>query len=210
VSLEKTIHAVLATALLGAPALGSAQSTEELAREVQALREQVEALTALKPSFAGFMPGFAERFHVLHAAGDAGDWAVAGHEYQELRAQMSAAAYVDAEKGQLFAAMLSAGFDEIGEAIESGDKKRLGSALGQTIAACNACHQATGSGFIKVTLDTGPVLSLRHSHVFSATAAGGHAHGEAEQGGHVEGEQGGHAEGEKDDHPAASKKTKHD
>jgi len=174
------IHVTLFAALLGTPMLASAHHEQDhavLAKELAALQEKVTALDALKPSFAAFMPAFAERFHVLHFAGDAGDWKVAGHEYAELKSKIEAAVYVDAEKGKLFKAMLTPGFSEIGEAIESGDGKRLDTALKQTITACNACHQAAGSGFLRVTLDTKHVLSLRHSHILSTTEAGGHMHG---------------------------------
>lgn len=50
-----------------------------LKAEVEKLRKSVASLQAMKPTFTSFMPDFAERFHVMHRAGDAGDWAVKGH-----------------------------------------------------------------------------------------------------------------------------------
>ncbi len=43
-----------------------------LRAEVQALRKAVGSLQALKPTLTTLMPDFAERFHVMHYAGDAG------------------------------------------------------------------------------------------------------------------------------------------
>jgi len=198
------LHGTLLSVLLGGPALASAQpDNATLAKEIAELREQVTALNALKPSFAGFMPAFAERFHVLHFAADAGDWKVAGHEYAELKSKIETAVYIDAEKGKMFKAMLSPGFNEIGEAIETGDGKRMDAALEQTITACNACHQAVGSGFLKVTVGTDHVLSLRHSHVLTGTKPGGHMHGHGGEGMMQGAEAGGHGhsgEKKKDGH----------
>ena len=46
---------------------------QSLRQTVLALQQRVEALEAIKPTFTGFMPNIAERFHVLHRAGEAGD-----------------------------------------------------------------------------------------------------------------------------------------
>ncbi|MCK5361557.1 MAG: hypothetical protein KAR22_01240, partial [Gammaproteobacteria bacterium] len=43
---------------------------------------------------------------------------------------------------------------------------------------CNACHAATGSDFVQVTLDARDSLSLRHPHKLMRRAVpGGHSHG---------------------------------
>lgn len=47
-----------------------------LKRQIDALQTRIAALEA-RQTFTSFMPAFAERFHVMHRAGEAGDWA--GH-----------------------------------------------------------------------------------------------------------------------------------
>lgn len=44
-----------------------------------------------------------------------------------------------------------------------------GQALGEAVNNCNACHAASGSPFIKVTLEVAESLSLRHPHSFGKT-----------------------------------------
>jgi len=182
--MRRLLYALACTALAAFPVTTRAHH----AKDFSALQEKVAALDALKPSFAEFMPNFAERFHVLHAAGDAGDWPVAGHEFAVLRKEVGAAKYLDTENGKLFGAMLTPAFTEIEHAIEKGDTKKFKAAMEQTITSCNACHTAVGSGFIKVTLSTRHVLSMRHSHTLSARAPseGHHHHGDEAEGEHHE------------------------
>ena len=46
--------------------------------------KRVEALDAIKPTFTSFMLKFSERFHVVHRAGEAGDWVVAEYDGSQL------------------------------------------------------------------------------------------------------------------------------
>lgn len=49
------------------------KTLDDLAKEIKALRQRLAGLEALKPRFTNFMPNYAERFHVMHRAGDVGD-----------------------------------------------------------------------------------------------------------------------------------------
>lgn len=152
--------------------------------EIQALKQQIEgfeqrvaALEATR-TFTAFMPNFAERFHVMHRAGEAGDWAVASHEFNEMRRISELSTAVDPEKGRLMQSMMEPSFEALEEAIEHGNHEKFEKALNQTINTCNSCHTATGSEFIQVTLDASDSLSLRHPHVLGhRQAQGGHEHG---------------------------------
>ncbi len=73
----------------------------ELRAVVGGLQERIATLESLVPSFAGFMPVFSERFHVMHAAGDAGDWAVADHELLEMQRLLRVSKILDSKKGRL-------------------------------------------------------------------------------------------------------------
>jgi hypothetical protein len=129
-------------------------------------------------SFASFMPDFAERFHVMHRAGESGDWAVASHELQTMKQIMQLSTSIDADKGKLMMAMLEPNFEALEHAIEDGNHGKFEKALTQTIDTCNACHTATGSSFVQVTLDAADSLSMRHPHKFMQQQAPlGHSHG---------------------------------
>ncbi|HSS64574.1 MAG TPA: hypothetical protein VLS27_09075, partial [Gammaproteobacteria bacterium] len=57
------------------------------------------------------------------------------------------------------------------------NQKKFRAALETTITSCNACHAATGSSFIQVTLDPPDSLNMRHPHNLMRTEApGDHAH----------------------------------
>lgn len=74
--------------------------------------------------------------------------------------------------------MMGPSFEALDEAVEHANHEKFEQALTQTINTCNACHAATGSDFIQVTLDARDSLSLRHPHRFMERGVpGGHMHG---------------------------------
>lgn len=155
-----------------------ANQLAELRVVVGQLKERIATLESLVPSFAGFMPDFSERFHVMHAAGDAGDWAVADHELLEMQRLLQVSKIVDSEKGRLMEAFLATNFRELKAAVQHGSHGAFRKALEATVRNCNACHAATGSPFIRVALDVPEGLSMRHPHLFaSSKPLSEHGHG---------------------------------
>jgi len=150
---------------------GGSQQIQALTKEISALKTEVEALRkavaslqALKPTLTTLMPDFAERFHVMHRAGDAGDWAVAAHEVLEIQRLVGVFQQIDAKKGALVEGFMSGNLRGLSEAIEHGNPESFYKAMNDTVKNCNACHVAVGSPFIKVTLDVDESLSMRHPH----------------------------------------------
>ncbi|MFQ5936725.1 MAG: hypothetical protein ACE5LB_09975 [Acidiferrobacterales bacterium] len=186
--MTKKLFIFVALAIVAAlgPALADSdsQQIDVLAREIRALRAEVEklqkslaALEALKPTLTTIMPDFAERFHVMHYAGVAGDWALAGHELLELQRLVNAADTIDPEKGALMKDFMTPRFDKLNAAIEHGNTSAFEKALTETVENCNACHAAVGSAFVKVTLDVDESLSMRHSHqLLKSKKPGTHMH----------------------------------
>lgn len=140
------------------------ETMEDLREEVRALREAVRSLQATRPTTTALMPDFAERFHVIHYAGEAGDWAVATHELLEMERIMKVIGRVNSEYGEMMQGFMSPSFDALNAAIEHGDRGAFNDALTGTVEQCNACHTAVGSGFVEVTLDVDESLSMRHPH----------------------------------------------
>lgn len=175
---------VLACTLL--PALASGQSADinalreeirKLSAEVADLKREVDVLVAIKPTITTLMPEFSERFHVMHRAGEAGDWAVAGHEMLALQQLMDVAKRIDPERGRLMESFMTGSLAKLSAAIEHGNGKAFQTALEQTLQNCNACHQAAGSAFIRIGLDADRSLSMRHSHAFlHSEVMGKHKH----------------------------------
>ena len=158
-------------------ASSDAADIQALKRQVEALQERVVALESTR-TFTAFMPDFAERFHVMHRAGETGDWAVAAHELEEMKRLSELSVAVDPDKGKLMQGMMSLSFETLEKAIEHGNQKKFQQALEQTINTCNSCHTATGSPFIQVTLNAPDSLNMRHPHVLTERKiSGGHRHG---------------------------------
>ena len=217
--MKKTTTLLLAAStatLLSLPvfASGGDADTHELQQLVEKLQARVTALEAAR-TFTSFMPDFAERFHVLHRAGEAGDWAVASHELSEMKRMVDLSPTIDAKNGELMKAMLAPSLDAIDAAVDDADGKKFEQALEQTVNTCNACHAAAGSPFIDVTLNANEALSMRHPHRFlMRKAMGGHQHGMSEgMGGAMhsdEGEADGHGhEGEADAHGHTAEEPAH-
>lgn len=176
----KAIFIAAVVAVFSAPAMADSDAADikALKAQIEALNTRIAALEA-RDTFTSFMPDFAERFHVMHRAGVAGDWAVASHELEEMKRMAADSKTIDAEKGQLLQGMMGPSFEALTHAVEDGNANKLEKALEQTISTCNACHVATGSAFVEATLDARESLSLRHPHrLMERKMEGGHGHGE--------------------------------
>jgi len=152
------------------------KTQDDLAKEIKALRERLATLEALKSTFTDFMPDFAERFHVMHRAGDADDWAVAAHEAEEMQRLTRVSRYIDPKLGALMQAFMDGNLRKLTEAVENGSAKSFQAALKDTAANCNGCHTATGSK-IAVSLNVAESLSMRHPHALrKSTVPKEHGH----------------------------------
>ncbi len=150
---------------------------DRLANEVSRLRAEVDTLNAIRPTVTTLMPAIAERFHVMHYAGDAEDWALAAHELASIRHLVEIMRRVDPERGALADGFLQPHFKQLEAAIEHANRNDFNRALGASVEACNACHVAAGSPTMRVALDAADSLSLRHSHVLAPTKKPGeHPH----------------------------------
>ena len=150
-------------------------SLEQLMVRMQAMEERIAILES-RFTFASFMPDFAERFHVMHRAAESEDWAVAGHELEEMKSMMASSTTIDAEKGKLFQAMMGPVIEDMDNAIAHSNNKKMTASLERAVQVCNSCHVATGSPFINVTLDATGTLSMRHPHAFKMQKMGKHKH----------------------------------
>jgi hypothetical protein len=152
------------------------RTVDDLKKEIRALRERVATLEALKPTFTNFMPNFSERFHVMHRAGDVGDWAVAAHEIDEMQRLTRASKYIDPKQGALMQGFMDGNLRKLKEAIQHGNAKSFQAALKTTVASCNGCHTATGSAIV-VSLNVDDSLSMRHAHALKkSTVPKEHTH----------------------------------
>jgi len=140
------------------------RQVDSLNKKVAKLEKTVELLNAIRPTVTTLMPDVAERFHVMHYAGDAEDWALASHEMHGIEHLLGVIKDVDPEKGAMARGFLAADLEHVDAAIDSGNRDAFDKAITHMVGDCNACHTAVGSPFMQVTLNPPDTLSLRHSH----------------------------------------------
>lgn len=150
---------------------------EALSEEVAHLRATVELLDAIRPTTTTLMPSVAERFHVMHHAGEAEDWALAAHELLGIEHLLEIIERVDPQKRALASGFLEPQLEHLDAAIDHGNREAFVKAIEQTVESCNACHVAVGSPSMVVALDVADGLSLRHSHrLVPSDKPGEHTH----------------------------------
>jgi hypothetical protein len=86
----------------------------------------------------------------LWYAGVVQNWPLANYELEQIRASidLGKTLYPNSAKSNMDTMKPEA--DELDKAIKAKDSAKFASAFGRLTAACNACHQATGVGFIKI------------------------------------------------------------
>jgi hypothetical protein len=100
----------------------------------------------------------------LWYAGAVQNWPLANYELEQIRASIRLAKtlYPDSDKSNMDTMMPAA--EDLDKAIKVKDSASFMSAYGKLTAACNACHEATGFGFIKIRV---PRLSPIETSPFS-------------------------------------------
>lgn len=128
-----------------------------LHRFVMALLFTVSPLTAVADGEIQLVEnmGHLQYFtHKMTLAIDAGNQPLAdfyAHELEEyLEDTLKVESYHDKPIGKLAKAMLVPAFENVEKDIKAGDLKQASGKLDTMINACNACHNATGYGFIAI------------------------------------------------------------
>jgi len=94
-----------------------------LQQKIEQLESEMARLKAIQQTFTTLMPEFSERFHVMHLAGEAGDWAVAAHEVLEMQRMIKISKVIDPNKGKLMEAFIGRNLDQLRESIEHANIK---------------------------------------------------------------------------------------
>jgi cytochrome c553 len=86
----------------------------------------------------------------LWYAGAVQNWPLANYELEQIRAsiRLSKTLFPDSDKSNMDTMKPAA--EDLDKAINAKDAANFGRAFGKLTAACNACHEATGFGFIKI------------------------------------------------------------
>jgi hypothetical protein len=107
-----------------------------------------------RPPLGDIMGKIQLRHIKLWFAGKAGNWELATYEVDEIRASLESAA--DLYRGIPVELVTNTAdpIQAIREAIEAKDSGAFAKGYGNLTAACNACHQGIGRGFIVIQKPT--------------------------------------------------------
>jgi hypothetical protein len=124
-------------------------------------------LAALAEPNEPFKPGLGEimslqqmRHLKLWLAAQAGNWALADYELDELKEGFEDITKYypvkdDVPTGTMADAIVAKEVADLAKAIEAKDKKNFAGAFDRLTASCNACHQASKKDFIRIQRPTG-------------------------------------------------------
>ena len=145
-------------------------------REVAALKAEVEALKAARagaaaapaegPELGAQMLELQIRHARLWDAAQARNWVLSQFELAELRESFAGVVETNGEHAALqpqrladvLPAMTNPAIDQLQEAIDAHDAAKLDAAYDALSAACTACHQAAGHGFLVIQRPRTPLL----------------------------------------------------
>jgi hypothetical protein len=122
------------------------------------------------PAVKNYVPGL-EQFMTFiqgeHAklwyAGKAGNWPLAAYELGEIKEVMSdvqdvVPTFRDLPLADMLDAVITGEIAQLEKAIDAHDDKAFDARFDKLTAACNACHRATGNGFVRIRRPAAPAF----------------------------------------------------
>lgn len=124
------------------------------------LAAQAQQNEAFKPGLGEIMTLQQMRHLKLWLAVQAGNWALADYELDELKEGFEDITKYypvkdDVPTGTMAEAIVAKEVADLARAIETKDKKTVVTAFDRLTASCNACHQASKKDFIRIQRPTG-------------------------------------------------------
>jgi hypothetical protein len=88
------------------------------------------------------------RHFKLWYAGVAQNWPLANYELAQIRDTIVEVKRIDGHESNM--SMMTPAADDLDQAIKARDSVKFAKAFSRLTASCNACHEQTGFGFIKI------------------------------------------------------------
>ncbi|MGB7976140.1 MAG: hypothetical protein WCF81_17755 [Roseiarcus sp.] len=90
------------------------------------------------------------RHFKLWYAGIVQNWPLANYELTQIRDVITDTERYFANKGGSKMSVMTPPTEDLSDAIKAKDEKKFATAFTKLTAACNACHESTGFGFIRI------------------------------------------------------------
>jgi cytochrome c553 len=147
---RRTIALALAAMLLPLAAVQS-QPTEPAVPHPPGAHEPKTYI----PGLEQFMAVIQNEHAKLWYAGAARNWPLAAYQLSEIKEVMSdvqdlVPTFKNLPLADMLDAVITGEIAQLEKAIDAKDAKAFAAGFGKLTAACNACHQATGNGFIVI------------------------------------------------------------
>lgn len=114
---------------------------------------------AYVPNLGDIMGATQLRHMKLWFAGKLRNWDLAAYELGQIKASLQDAAQLYQGIPVTDVTLVAEPIQLIGDAIEAKDSTRFAKGVNDLTAACNACHQAIGRGFIVIQVPTASPFS---------------------------------------------------
>lgn len=160
---KSLIKVVFLTALASLVLIGcgsaTTQAPQQPAQQAAApaaddVKKSIEDIKGVLPKFAIPMREVGDRFDNMYFAAKGGNWALAAYMSKYLNGAMKPASLTKPQEYGTWASFYTGSYDPINKAIAAKDFAAFDKAYTEVISKCNACHTASGYGFIKLTKPT--------------------------------------------------------
>ncbi len=131
------------------------------AQSQKAAPKPAEPIKSYIPGLEQFMGVIQNEHAKLWYAGSKRNWELAAYQLGEIKELMSdmqdlVPTFKDLPLADMLDAVITGSIADVEKAIEGKDSKKFAATYGKLTDACNACHQATGNGFVVIKRPTQP------------------------------------------------------
>ena len=159
--MSRRIFLMLATVLL--PLTAVAQTPPVSAPPAAAPAAAETASKTYVPGIEQFMNVIQSEHAKLWFAAGVRNWALAAYQLGEIKEIMSDVEdlypkFKDLPLGQMLDNVITGPIAELEKAIDKKDAKAFAAGYNKLTDACNACHQATGMGFVVIQIPVAPAF----------------------------------------------------
>jgi hypothetical protein len=135
------------------------------------LQLQVDSLKQQVPGLGEYMSAIQLHISKLWFASKASNWDLASYELGELREAMDGAEALHISRNNVSITPVLQSLEQtqiplLEQSVKNKQQKNFLTAYGQTLDACNGCHQAAGYKFIHVIVPTSPPVTNQQWSVF--------------------------------------------
>ena len=150
--------------LIGAIVVVFGLSTHTYAEEAgNAAAPAKESKNLTSGQISGIIPGlgtvmleYSHRFYIVYYAAKAGNWNLAAYELHEMLEIQEVAEATRPERAAALKAFEDSYLSKVEESVKAKEWKKFDTSYKKAVVGCNACHSASGHGYIRYKIPSTP------------------------------------------------------